>query len=107
MKIHPAGHRVLVKLKTVETGDKKSTGGIIIEHLAGYKAEAEQYATQEAYVVELGPTAYRDFSDGNAWCKVGDLVRIGKYRGENLKDEESGDVYRIIQDEDVVAIIEE
>ena len=79
INIHPAGHRVLVKLKKVDAGAKKSAGGIIIE--LPKDVEAMQNSTQEAYVVELGMTAYRGFDDGEPWCQPGDLVRIAKYAG--------------------------
>lgn len=108
MKIKPAGHRVLVRLKeTSKELEEKSEGGIIVEVKDNDKVEAEQRATQEAYVERLGFTAFKAFDDGEPWCKVGDLVIITRYSGEDREDPKSGEVYRIINDEDVIAIIEE
>lgn len=98
----PAGHRVLVKLKSVGNGEKISKGGIILE--VPKSLAAEQYATQEAEVVALGLTAYKGYEGDEPWCKEGDTVRIAKYAGENMKDENTGEVYRIINDVDVVAV---
>lgn len=101
MKIHPTGHRVLVKLKQVE---EVTPGGIV---LPGRQAERETKAMQEATVVELGRTAFRAFDDGHPWCKVGDVVMIAKYSGEDRKDEKTGHIYRIINDEDIFATLEQ
>lgn len=100
MKIRPAGHRVLVRLKQI----KESKGKIV---LPDHVKENHQHATQEAYVEALGITAYKGYDQGSPWCKVGDLVLIAKYSGEDRVDENTGEVYRIINDEDVFAILEE
>lgn len=96
-KIHPAGHRVLIKLDpVVET----SKGGIIISSGKDQKRESQGMETGE--VLELGPTAYKDF--GEAWVKVGDKVKFKRYEGVY---EEVGEVgYRILNDDDIFAIVE-
>lgn len=105
-QIKPAGHRVLVKLKKVSEikevtyGDSK----IVVELKNNKKINAEKLATQEARVMALGPTAFKAFDDGDPWCKVGDLVMICRYSGDDRHDIEEGEVYRIINDEDVQAI---
>ena len=100
MKIIPCGHRVVVKLKKIEETTKS---GIIID--TGENLKRQQYGVEEAFVESLGPTAFRAFDDGEPWCKVGDLVAIVKYSGKDYKD--GDDIYRIINDEDIMAIIEE
>lgn len=102
MKLRPAGHRILVKLKDVE---QKSKGGIILA--SDTDVRAQRYATQEAEVIELGQTAYKAFDDGTPWVKVGDTVLIAKYSGENREDPETKEIFRIINDEDVIGTIEE
>ena len=101
-KLRPAGHRVLVRLKPIE---EVSKAGIIL-HLETAKA-IHQKATQEATIISLGPTAYRGFDDGTPWCKPGDLVLIAKYSGEDRENPETKEIFRIINDDDVLAIIEE
>jgi co-chaperonin GroES (HSP10) len=97
--IHPLGHRVLVLPEFVE---EKTESGIIIHH--GNQLMREEMAQIKAIVVEVGTTAYND--QDSKWCKAGDRVVIGKYSGllYKGKDEKS---YRIINDLDVVAMIEE
>ena len=98
--ITPVGHRVVVKLKKIAE-EEVSDGGIIIAHQAGHMSR--QRAMQEAYVEAIGQTAFKDFG-GDPWCKEGDLVLIVRHSGEDRIDEESGDVYRVINDEDICAI---
>lgn len=98
--IVPPGDRVLVRLKPVE---EVSKGGIIL-HGTAKSAEKEQYAVQEAYVVRVGWDAWVLLGSGKPWCKVGDCVLIKKYSGEDLDDIEDGVLYRVISDEDIVAV---
>lgn len=106
MKWIPAGHRVLVKLKEIEkVEEKKSKGGIVLEIVDSSQHRREQFATTDAYVMALGQNAYKGFDDGKPWCKVGDLVKIAKYAGENIEDEDTGIIYRVINDEDVFVVL--
>jgi len=102
MKIIPTGHRVLVALKPIE---ETSKGGIVItmEH----NREREQRAMTEATVVSLGPNAYKAFDDGKPWCKKGDKVLVTKYCGEDREDPETGMMYRVVNDDDILAILED
>lgn len=104
-KVKPVGFRVLVRLKDVcEDLETKSESGLIIEVKSRQKIKLEKRATQEAYVVELGPTAFKAFDQGEPWCKVGDCVLITKYSGDDLDDIEEGKIYRIINDRDIEAV---
>ena len=97
--ISPAGHRVLVKVDEVE---KVTKGGIIItDTIADRKQEAGIYGT----VVAVGPTAWKAFDDGIPWAAVGDKVAFAKYGGFIIEDPNTGDHYRLLNDEDVVAVI--
>ena len=103
MKIkEPCGHRVVVKLRKVE---EKTESGIVIATTTNLKRE--QYGVEEAYVTAVGKTAFKAFDDGEPWCEVGDLVAITKYSGKDYEDPETGDIYRVINDEDIMAILEE
>lgn len=108
----PAGYRIKVKLRSVDDnyesdgfGNKvtKSESGIILDVKKKRDIEREQFATQVADVVELGPTSWKGFDDGQAWCKVGDVVLIAKYAGVNREDPATGDIYSIIDDRDIIA----
>ena len=102
MKLHPAGHRVLIRKKKIE---EVSTGGIIV--VTEDRRESLQVAEQYGYVEELGPNAFKAFDDGEPWCAVGDLVLLAKYSGEWRKDEVTGEYLQIVNDEDILAIVEE
>lgn len=104
-KLIPAGHRVLVKLNKIDTQKEvKTESGLIIEIKDNRQIQSEKYGTKEARVIALGQTAFRAYDDGEPWCKVGDLVMVCKYSGDDRTDIEDDEVYRIINDEDVLAI---
>jgi co-chaperonin GroES (HSP10) len=96
--IVPCGHRVLVKIDEVE---ENTNGGIFIPKAS---AEKQEEAGIFGTLVAVGDTAWKDFG-GRAWACVGDRVMIAKYGG--FIAQESGDTtkYRILNDEDLVAVI--
>jgi co-chaperonin GroES (HSP10) len=102
----PCGHRVIVKLVDPEKEKIEKVGSIIVKINDNKTLEAEKHAMQEAYVVAMGHNAFKIFGDGEPWCKVGDLVLIAKYSGEDRVDEEEQTVYRIINDEDIFVVFE-
>jgi chaperonin GroES len=95
-KVKPAGHRVLIKPDVTE---EKTQGGII---LPGDKSRADQ-AQVIGTIVAIGPTAWN--IHGDAWAKVGDRVMFAKFAGVELIIE--GDRHRVLNDEEVLAIVEE
>lgn len=97
--IQPAGHRVLVKVQEVE---KKTTGGLIIpDSIADKQTEANIFGQ----IVSVGPTAWKAFDDGDAWAAVGDTVAFAKYGGFVIEDPDTKEKYRLLNDEDITAII--
>lgn len=97
--IQPAGHRVLVK---VEEAEKVTKGGIIIaDTIVDRNTEASTIGT----VVAVGPTAWQAFDDGIAWAKVGDKVAFAQYGGKKITDPETEETYRILNDEDILAVL--
>lgn len=97
--VMPAGHRVLVKPDPVE---EKSEGGIIIQHSNKNRVEEAQVT---GTLIKVGPQAWKDFSNGDAWAKEGDRVLFAKFGGYSI--EIKGDLHRVMNDEDVTAIIQE
>ena len=95
----PTGYRVLVlPFKHVD----KSKGGII---LPDSTIEKERVASTCAYVIELGPLAYKDkekFPTG-PWCKEGEWVLFGRYSGSRIKIE--GGELRLLNDDEVLATL--
>ena len=95
MKVKPLGDRVLLK----RTEPKEEVrGGIIIPDTAKEKP-------QEAEIVAIGDGKLDDKGERIPMnVKVGDVVLIGKYSGQEIKvdDEE----YTIVREEEIYAIIE-
>ena len=94
LDITPLGHRVLVKLEKVYTGAIELPVETRLRHEKG---------TQKATVLALGRTAFRAFDDGMPWCKIGDKIIVPQYCGHDEVDPVTKDIYRIINDEDVIA----
>ena len=97
----PTGWRVLVM---PYQGRAKTAGGLYVPDEV---RERESVATVVAYVMKVGPLAYKDpgkFGDGSEpWCKEGQWVCIGRYAGSRFKIE--GGEVRIINDDEVIATI--
>jgi co-chaperonin GroES (HSP10) len=95
----PKGWKLLIALPKVDT---TFDGGIV-------KAEAtvrqEEVSHVVGFVVSMGPDAYQDktkFPSG-AFCKVGDFVLIGAFKGTRFKIE--GEEMRLINDDTVEAVV--
>jgi chaperonin GroES len=97
--IKVVGHRVLVKPSSVE---KTTASGIIIADTTHEKNQRDQ---QKGTVIQIGPNAWKAFDGGEPWCDVGDLVLFSRYGGKIVKD--GNEEFRILEDEDIVAIISE
>jgi co-chaperonin GroES (HSP10) len=80
-EIAPYGSRVLVQIRTPKT---KTSGGIVLPQET---RDTEQWNTQVAKVISLGPVAFRNretlelWPEGE-WCRVGEYVRVPKYGGD-------------------------
>ena len=97
----PTGWRVLVM---PYQGKAKTASGLYIPDEV---RERESVATTVAYVMKLGPLAYKDPAkfgpDSEPWCKKGQWVCIGRYSGSRFKID--GGEVRIINDDEVIATI--
>lgn len=97
----PTGWRILVM---PYKGKTKTEGGVF---LPDQVVEREALATVVAYVLRVGPEAYKDegkFGPGaTPWCKQGDWVCIGRYSGSRFKID--GGEVRIINDDEVIATL--
>ena len=97
----PTGWRVLVM---PYQGKAKTSSGLYIPDEV---RERESVATTVAYVMKVGPLAYKDpgkfGSECEPWCKEGQWVCIGRYSGSRFKID--GGEVRIINDDEVIATI--
>lgn len=103
--IVPMDKRVLVKPDTVES---KTAGGIIL-----LNTEKEQMAQLKATVIAVGETAWseamhdaRNFGVEFTRPSGGSRVMIAKYGGIEVKGSD-GETYRLLNDDDVTARLEE
>lgn len=97
----PTGWRVLVM---PYQGSSKTQGGLYIPDEV---RDREAVATVVAYVLRVGPLAYKDPNkfgpDADPWCKEGQWVCIGRYSGSRFKID--GGEVRVINDDEVIATI--
>ncbi len=97
----PTGWRLLVM---PYQGKAKTSSGLYIPDEV---RERESIATVVAYVLKLGPLAYKDPNkfgpDETPWCEEGQWVCIGRYSGSRFKID--GGEVRIINDDEVIATI--
>ena len=97
----PTGWRILVM---PYQGKATTKSGL---HIPDEIRERESVATVVAYVMKLGPLAYKDPDkfgpDATPWCEEGQWVCIGRYSGSRFKIE--GGEVRIINDDEVIATI--
>ena len=97
--IKPKGPRILVLPDEIE---KTTASGIVIT--TSTSEFREQLAQVDGIVVAMGNTCFHDQPE--PWCKVGDRIIFGKYSGI-IREGKDGKKYRVINDLDCVATIEE
>lgn len=99
-EVHPAGHRVLVKVEKVE---EKTEGGIYIpEHVR----EREERLQEIGTIVAIGPTAFDDYGGLDKWgLKPGDKVLFSRSGGKEIRYPGVEDGLRVLNDEDIIAVI--
>lgn len=106
--IVPILHRILVKQDKLEEKDeafkKAGAAGIFIPNLD--ERGREQAAIDTGVVVAIGATAFRDFGTESP-IKVGDSVVFARHAGKIIVDPHDEVQYVALNDEDVVAKIQE
>ena len=100
----PTGWRILVM---PYMGKETTEGGI---HVPDSVREKEARATVVAYVVKLGPLAYKDFDkfgEEGPWCKEGDFIIMRAYTGTRflVQTEEGEQEFRLINDDAVEGVV--
>lgn len=108
------GDRVLVRVKKDIIDEKYkynslsgyyeevSESGLVIDKLSQDQLENLRLATVEAYVVQLGPDAYKMLGSGEKWIEVGQLITINRWSGVALPDIGDEEIYRLINGEDAM-----
>lgn len=97
MTITPIGNRIVVELKEKET---TTSSGIIISTNAGEKEQ------QYGVIIALGTgKSSEGETASDLGLKNGDQVLFGKYGGEEIKDDASNKIFKVLKVSDVLAII--
>lgn len=110
--VQPVGHKLLVRPERIEDTDpalaRAKAAGLMLAHV---ETEREQMAQVKATVVAVGGNAFQEFVQGVGFVRwdgrlpqPGDKIMMAKYAG--LVTKEGDEEYRLINDEDVVAIAE-
>lgn len=109
MKIKPVGFKVLVEVSPVE---EKSPGGIITS--LPNELERERKGRDVGKILAFGPICFQGYADCKTpadWgVKIGDLVEFNRYDGKETRMAEvcpEMKNYRYINDNDIIAVIEE
>ena len=95
----PTGWRILV----MPYQGKAKTASVI--YIKDEVKKRESVATVVAYVLKLGPLAYKDKDrfGGIPWCEEKQWVCIGRYSGSRFRID--GGEVRIINDDEVIATV--
>ena len=96
----PKGWHILIAMPEVED---KTSGGI---YKADMTKHIEQTSTVLGLVLDMGDGCYGDKDRfDTAWCKKGDFVLIGAYKG--VRFHLYGKEFRIINDDTVQAVVDD
>lgn len=97
-------HHILVKLDDAteadETYRRAKAAGIHLE-----LDKREQKAVEYGTVVQVGPTAFKDYGASPDILKAGDRVSLTRYAGKSIVDSDNTE-YVILNDSDVLCTIE-
>jgi len=99
MKVTPIEYKVLVKPLDIE---QVTSGGIIIPETAREKWFVAQ---EKAVIIATGGNAFEDMK--KPLPRVGDMVLVNRYAGTFFTDKETREKYKIVNDKDITAILEE
>ena len=101
--ITPVGHRVLIDMDQAE-----------LETEWGFELvsdkKLENAAMISGQIAAIGPQAWKAFGPdftGEPWAKVGDRVFFAQYAGKSVTDPVTGKEYKIMNDDDITAVIGE
>jgi co-chaperonin GroES (HSP10) len=107
--IKVCGHRLMVKPILIEETDevfkRAKASGLLVER-DPLEKKREHESVDQGVVVQIGPTAWRDFNS-DPWTKVGDTVVYARGAGKKVVDPEDQEIYICLNDEDVVAVTKE
>lgn len=96
----PTAYHLIIRTEEI---DEVSEGGIVM--MTKSEAKREKLGAAQGYIIAIGPHAWQELSDGSPWAELGDLVIFDRYAGMVPQVDGFDDgKYRILKDEDVVAV---
>lgn len=95
----PSGYHILLALPKV---DDTFQSGIVKSDLT---VQREEISTVVGFVLAVGDDAYKDVRFKSAWCKQGDFVLVGAYKGTRFRIH--GQEFRMVNDDDVLGVVED
>ncbi len=101
MAIRPVGHRLLVKSDSAEL--ETEWGFEIVSD-----RKLEDAAMTSGELVAVGEQAWKAFGPdftGEPWANPGDRVFFAQYAGKNVTDPDTGIEYKLMNDDDITAVI--
>jgi co-chaperonin GroES (HSP10) len=102
--LHPTGFRILVQIRPAEEYLKRWQDSNLV--MPDEVRDREWQAQLWAFVIELGPDAYKDekrFPSGRPWCQPGDCILMRPYSGTRFMVRNQ--LYALINDDTVLAIV--
>lgn len=100
--MHPAGFRLLVQILPPDEALKRWRDSNL--KMPDEVRDREWQAQHWAYVIELGPEAYKDEKKfQKPWCAVGDAIMMRPYSGMRFMI--GGHLYALINDDTVLAVV--
>lgn len=108
MSITPLGHRILVKKGDAEEKLTRDLGNGKKLFIATENKRAYENSIADGILVAVGKQAWKAFGNnfsGEPWAKVGDHVTFSPHAGRNIKDPETGELFVIMNDDDLTAVI--
>jgi co-chaperonin GroES (HSP10) len=106
--IKPVGHRILIEVDEAELEAEWEIDGQKVEFQIVSDKKLENAAVTSGKLVAAGEQAWKAFGPeftGEPWAKVGDQVFFARYAGNVIEDPTDGKNYKIMNDEDIVAVV--
>lgn len=102
--LRPTEYNIIVAPARVS----ETMGAMALIHRSAQDIETEEMARQVGRIILMSPLA---FNYDNAWPegtkpKVGDIVWFARYAGALIESAFDGQMYRMVKDKDVAAIID-
>ena len=110
--IEPVGNRILVKPEVFEREEVTPGGIILTEQIADDEHSKKEWAVQSGKLIAVGDQAWAELYDSKTgkivsdpWAEPGMRVLFVKYGG-NVVSGKDGVHYKLLKDEDVVAVLD-